>query len=78
MVVVVNLQMGLAAPQEMVGDQEPHISEMKRLITLYIQQAVIPLIAYAQQYEPWTAIISLDIQAYIRCDDNSIIKICCI
>ena len=67
--------MGPTALEESDGAHEPHINEMRQLITLHIQQAIIPLIAYAHRYEPWTALVSLDLQDYIRCDKNISYKI---
>ena len=57
---------GSAALLESVGAHEPHIDKMRESIRYYIRQAIIPLMAYAQQYEPHQALINLVTQEYIK------------
>ena len=57
---------GTAALLESVGAREPHINEMREYIRRHIRQAVIPLVAYAKQYEPHQALINLVTTEYIR------------
>ncbi|XP_065895241.1 dynein axonemal heavy chain 1-like isoform X2 [Dysidea avara] len=56
---------GTAALLESVGAREPHINEMREYIRHHIRQAVIPLVAYAKQYEPHQALINLVTAEYI-------------
>ena len=57
---------GSAALLESVGAHEPHVNQMRESIRHYIRQAIIPLMAYARQYEPHQALINLVTQDYTR------------
>ena len=57
---------GSAALLESVGAHEPHVNQMRESIRYYIRQAIIPLMAYARQYEPHQALINLVTQDYTR------------
>ena len=57
---------GSAALLESVGAREPHVNEMRESIRYYIRQAIIPLMAYARQYEPHQDLINLVTHEYIR------------
>lgn len=51
---------------ESVGNLEPHIVELKQTIVLSIQQALIPLKAYAKVYDRYTALMNLNVDNYIK------------
>ena len=64
---------GSAALLESVGAHEPHVNQMREAIRHYIRHSIIPLMAYARQYEPHQALINLVTQEYIRYDENKIL-----
>ena len=51
---------------ESVGEHEPHVEELRESIKKAIRKAVIPMKAYAREYEKYLEIINLDINKYIR------------
>ncbi|XP_052808511.1 dynein axonemal heavy chain 1-like isoform X3 [Mya arenaria] len=51
---------------ESVGEHEPHVEELRESIRRAIRKALIPMKAYAQEYEKYLEIMNLDINVYIR------------
>ena len=51
---------------ETVGENEPGVVEMREAIRKAIQQSIIPLKAYAQQYVKHLELFNLDINEYLR------------
>lgn len=51
---------------ESVGEHEPHVEELRDSIKKAIRKAVIPMKAYAREYEKHLEIINLDINQYIK------------
>ncbi len=50
---------------ESVGEREPHVDELRVALRAAIRRAVVPLQAYAREYERWLHLINLDINAYV-------------
>ncbi|XP_074644244.1 dynein axonemal heavy chain 1-like [Tubulanus polymorphus] len=51
---------------ESVGEHEPHVEEMRNYICLAINKALIPMKAYAQEYEQFLELFNMDINQYIK------------
>jgi len=51
---------------ESVGEHEPHVEELRENIRKAIRKAVIPMKAYAREYEKYLEIMNLDINVYIK------------
>ncbi len=51
---------------ESVGEHEPFVEELREEITNAIRHAIIPLKAYAREYEKYLELHNLDINAYIQ------------
>ncbi|XP_060604387.1 dynein axonemal heavy chain 1-like isoform X2 [Ruditapes philippinarum] len=51
---------------ESVGEHEPHVEELRDSIKHAIRKALIPMKAYAREYEKHLEIMNLDINQYIR------------
>ena len=51
---------------ESVGQHEPQINALRVRVEKAITQALIPLLAYATQYEQYLELINLDIKTYIE------------
>lgn len=51
---------------ESVGEHEPHIDELRLKMRRCIQQALIPLSAYAKMYERFLELNNMDVTAYVR------------
>ena len=51
---------------ETVGENEPPVVETREFIRKAIQKSIIPLIAYAKEYEKYLELFNLDINAYLR------------
>lgn len=51
---------------ETVGENEPPVVEMRESIRKAIRQSIIPLKAYAKQYEKYLGLFNLDISEYLR------------
>ena len=50
---------------ESVGEHEPPVEELRDTIRNAIRHAVLPMKAYATQYERYLELINLDINKYI-------------
>ena len=50
---------------ESVGEHEPHVEELREAIRAAIRKAVVPMKAYAREYEKWLELITLDINEYV-------------
>ena len=51
---------------EAVGLHEPFVEELRDIIRHAISKALIPMKAYATQYETFLPVLNLDTNAYIR------------
>ena len=51
---------------EAVGHHEPHVDALRDRLSSTISQAIIPTLAFAQQYTPYLDLINLDIKSYIE------------
>ena len=51
---------------ETVGENEPPVVELRELIRKAVRQSIIPLKAYAKQYEKYLELFNLDINEYLR------------
>ena len=51
---------------EAVGQHELQVEAMRERVCLAIQQAIIPLEAFSQQYVPYLDLINLNVKAYIE------------
>ena len=51
---------------ESVGEHEPHVEELRENIKRAIRKAVIPMKAYAREYEKHLEIMNMDINAYVK------------
>ena len=51
---------------ETVGENEPEVVEMREFVRKAVKQSIIPLRAYAKQYEKHLELFNLDINEYLR------------
>jgi len=51
---------------EAVGLHEPHVDRLRGRVGHAITQALIPLMAYCQQYHPYVDHMNLNIMTYIE------------
>ena len=51
---------------ESVGENEPHVVELRETIQKAINQALLPLKAYARKYEEFLDLNNLDANQYVR------------
>lgn len=51
---------------EAVGEHEPPVEELRQTVRSAINKALIPLRAYAKEYERHLSLINLDINNYIK------------
>ena len=51
---------------ESVGQHEPQVDALRERVGTAITQSLIPLLAYARQYEQYLELMNLDIKAYIE------------
>jgi len=51
---------------EAVGLREPFVEELRATIRQSVQKAVIPMTAYARQYESFLPVLNVDPVAYVR------------
>ena len=51
---------------ETVGENEPPVVETREFIRKATQKSIVPLIAYAREYEKYLELFNLDINAYLR------------
>ena len=51
---------------ESVGEHEPPVEELRETIRHAIQKALIPLKAYAREYEKYLELMNIDINQYIK------------
>ena len=51
---------------ESVGEHEPHVEELRDSIKKAIRKALIPMKAYAREYEKHLEIMNLDINNYVK------------
>ena len=51
---------------EAVGQHEPQVEVMREHVCCAIQQAIIPLAAFSQQYVPYLDLINLNVKSYIE------------
>ncbi|CAG5132289.1 unnamed protein product, partial [Candidula unifasciata] len=51
---------------ESVGEHEPPVEELRSTVRHAIRQALLPLKAYAREYEKYLELINMDINAYIK------------
>ena len=61
---------------EAVGSREPFVEELRDTIRHAISKALIPMKAYATQYETFLPILNLDVAAYIRCISQNVLVFC--
>lgn len=50
---------------ESVGEHEPPVEELRETVRRTIQKALVPLIAYAREYEKYLELMNMDINQYI-------------
>ncbi|XP_076467072.1 dynein axonemal heavy chain 1-like isoform X2 [Babylonia areolata] len=51
---------------ESVGEHEPQVEQLRETVRLSIQKALIPLKAYAREYEKYLELMNIDINQYIK------------
>lgn len=51
---------------EAVGQHEPQVERMRERMSQAIQQAIIPLVAFSQQYVPYLDLMNLNVKSYIE------------
>lgn len=51
---------------EAVGKHEPHVELLRERMSCAIEQAIIPLVAFSQQYVPYLDLINLNVKSYIE------------
>ena len=51
---------------ESVGEHEPHVEELRETIRNTIRKAVIPLRAYAKEYEKYQELVNMDVNQYVK------------
>ena len=51
---------------ESVGENEPHVVELRETIRRAIRQALLPRKAYARKYEQFLDLNNLDVNQYVR------------
>ncbi len=51
---------------ESVGEHEPHVEELRETIKRAIKQSIIPMKAYAREYEKYLQLINIDINQYVQ------------
>ena len=51
---------------EAVGQHEPQVEAMRERMSQAIRQAIIPLVAFSQQYVPYLDLVNLNVKAYIE------------
>jgi len=51
---------------EAVGLREPFVEELRNTVRHYIERAVIPMRAYAAQYESFLPVLNVDPVTYVR------------
>lgn len=51
---------------ESVGENEPLIRELRDEMVRAIRKAIIPMKAYAREYEPHVQLMTMDIAQYIK------------
>ncbi|XP_059176982.1 dynein axonemal heavy chain 1-like [Physella acuta] len=51
---------------ESVGEHEPPVEDLRNTIRRAIQQALVPLKAYAREYEKYLELINMDINTYVK------------
>ena len=51
---------------ESVGEHEPHVEELRETIRHAIRKAVIPLRAYAKEYEKYQELVNMDVNQYVK------------
>lgn len=51
---------------ESVGAHEPHVEELRETCREAIQKSLIPIHAYAKEYEKHLELMNLDINKYIK------------
>ena len=56
---------GGLAPLESVGKHEPHVDKMRQAVVHCIEQALIPLQAYAQKYDQFLELFNMDVEGYL-------------
>ena len=51
---------------ESVGENESEVKQMREIIRQAIQRAIVPLRAYAKEYEKYLELYNLDIKKYLE------------
>lgn len=51
---------------ESVGEHEPAVEELRETVCRTIQKSLIPLKAYAREYERYLELMNLDINQYVK------------
>ena len=51
---------------EAVGRHEPQVDQLRERLAGCVRHALTPLLAYAQQYNPYLELANLDIKSYIE------------
>ena len=51
---------------ESVGQHEPQVDTLRGRVEVAVSQSLIPLLAYARQYEQYLELVNLDIKSYIE------------
>ena len=53
---------------ESVGENEPHVVELRQAIRNAIRKSLLPLKAYARKYETFLDLMNMDVNQYVRYD----------
>ena len=51
---------------ESVGENEPHIRKLRKKVRRAIRKALVPMNAYAKEYEKYLEMSNLDINSFIK------------
>ena len=63
---------------ESVGQHEPQIDQLRSRVERATSQSLIPLLAYARQYEQYLELMNLDIKAYVRSGNELNANVLCL
>jgi len=64
--VLQNLFWSVTPLLESVGENEPLVVQHREKIRTLLKQAIIPLTAYAKEYEQYLELANLDINSYLE------------
>lgn len=51
---------------ESVGENEPHIRKLRKKVRRAIKKAILPMAAYAREYEKYLDMCNLDLNTFIK------------